>query len=413
MRDHYLRATDRNKFLRQMEQRGAIVDEEVKLKKVDGTVMDCLRTSIAIRDETGRIVRFQTVVRDVTGQKNAEDVLRASEAKFKELSELLPQAICETDIDGNITFANRKALEHWGYGGEDLERGVNVRELIASEGLKRAGASFEVLLRGGSGSSGEFLALRKDGTVFPVQVYASSIARGGEVVGSRAVLVDISDRKKAEQQLHDLAAHIEEVREDERTGIARELHDQLAQALTAMKLDLAGMKGLAERGKAIPPEKLAGTMGLIDETADDVRRISSELRPGLLDDLGLVAAMEWQLSQFGERSGLKCRLDARTDDSDLGRSRSTALFRIFQELLTNIGRHAGAAGVRVSFELDDGHYILMVADDGRGITEDEMTAPGSLGLIGMRERVRPFGGRIEIEGVPNGGTTVRVVVPVG
>ena len=154
-------------------------------------------------------------------------------------------------------------------------------------------------------------------------------------------------------------------------------------------------------------------MALIDETADDVRRISSELRPGMLDDLGLVAAMEWQLSEFGERAGLKCRLDSRTDDSDMGRSRSTALFRIFQELLTNIARHAGATEVQVSLELHGGRYILTVADDGRGMTEAEMTAPDSLGLIGMRERVRPFGGQIEIRGIPNGGTTVRVYVPAG
>ncbi len=413
VRDRYVREADRDEFLRRMEQHGAIRDEEVRLKKVDGTIMDCLLTSNAVRDAGGRVVSFQTVIRDVTEQKKAEGVLRESEAKFRELSELLPQAVCETDVRGNITFVNRRALDLWGYGEEGAETGLNFCELIAPEDLDRARADFESPQTWEGDVAGEFMALRKDGTVFPVQVYRSPIARGGEVVGVRIVLIDISDRKKTEQQLHNLAAHIEEVREDERTGIARELHDQLAQALTAMKLDLAGMKGRAERGEAIPPGKLAGMMGLIDETAADVRRISSELRPGLLDDLGLVAAMEWQLGQFEERTGLKCRLDSRVDDSGLGRSRTTALFRIFQEVLTNIGRHAGAAGVRVSFELDDGHYILMVADDGRGITEEEMTAPGSLGLIGMRERVRPLGGRIEIEGVPNGGTTVRVYVPAG
>ena len=413
VRGQYLRTADRDKFVRRMERRGAIRDEEVRLKKVDGTLMDCLLTSVAMRDDGGHVVSFQTVVRDVTEQKKAEGVLRYSEARFKELSELLPQAICETNIDGNITYANRKALELWGYGGEDLERGENIRERIAPEEREKAGAGFEALLRGGGAASGEYLALRRDGTVFPVEICSDLMVRGGDVVGIRAVLVDISDRKKAEQQLHDLAAHIEEVREDERTGIARELHDRLAQALTAMKFDLADMKGRVEKGEAIPPEKLAGMMGLIDETADDVRRISSELRPGMLDDLGLLAAMEWQLSQFGERSGLECRLDSRTDDSGLDRARSTALFRIFQELLTNIARHAGASGVQVSFELDDGRYILTVADDGRGMTEEEMNDPSSLGLMGMRERARPLGGEIEIEGVPNGGTTVHVYVPAG
>jgi two-component system sensor histidine kinase UhpB len=133
----------------------------------------------------------------------------------------------------------------------------------------------------------------------------------------------------------------------------------------------------------------------------------------MLDDLGLVAAMEWQLGQFGERTGLKCCLDSRADDSGLDRARSTALFRVSQELLTNVARHAGASAVRVSFELDNGRYILTVTDDGRGIAEEEIAAPGSLGLIGMRERVRPFGGEVDIEGVPKGGTTVRVYVPAG
>jgi PAS domain S-box-containing protein len=407
----YANPQDREEFLRKMAATG-FVEDEVTFKKKDGTVMDCRRVAVARKDREGNVVAYQGFARDITGQKKAERVLRESEARFRELSELLPQSVFETDVRGNITFLNRKALDTWGCDEEDLDRGLNMSELVAPEDVERARAEFETSLAEGS-VSGEFLALREDGTVFPVQIHSSSIVRGGEVVGNRAILVDISDRKKAEQQLHDLAAHIEEVREDERTGIARELHDRLAQALTALKLDLAGMKGLADRGEAIPPGKLVEMSGLIDDTAADVRRISSELRPGMLDDLGLVAAMEWQLSQFGERSGLKCRLDSRTDDLELGRSRSTALFRIFQELLTNVARHAGASGVQVSFEFHDGRYILTLADDGRGITEEEMTATDSLGLIGMRERVRPFGGQIEIRGIPNGGTIARVYVPAG
>ncbi len=410
--DMYANPQDREDFLRRIAETG-FVEDEVRFKKKDGTVMDCHMVLVARKDDEGNVVAYQGLVRDITEQKQAEKVLRESEARFRELSELLPQAICETSIDGRITFANRKALEIWGYSEESLERGVSIYQMLAPEGLERAGADFAALLRGGGAASGEYLALRKDGTVFPVEICCDLLVRSGEVVGIRAVLIDISDRKKAEQQLHDLAARVEEVREEERTGIARELHDRLAQALTALKLDLTDMKGRVEKGEAIPPGKLAGTMGLVDETEDDVRRISSELRPGMLDDLGLVAAMEWQLSQFGERSGLKCCLDSRMDESGLDRARSTALFRIFQELLTNVARHAGASGVRVSLELDDGRYILTVADDGRGMTEEERAALDSLGLIGIRERVRPFGGEIEIEGAPNDGTTVRVYVPAG
>jgi signal transduction histidine kinase len=152
---------------------------------------------------------------------------------------------------------------------------------------------------------------------------------------------------------------------------------------------------------------------LLNDTVNDVRRISSDLRPGILDDAGLVAAIEWQLDRFRERSSIDCGLEASADDSVLDRPRATALFRVFQELLTNVARHAGATQVRVAFECDSNVCSLSVSDDGRGITGEQASSTASLGIIGVRERLRPLGGDIEFIKRSPKGTTAKVTVPIG
>ncbi len=239
--------------------------------------------------------------------------------------------------------------------------------------------------------------------------------------------LDITERKAAElellasreelqrsaQQLRELTTHLEEARENERTGIARELHDQLGQALTALMMDLDALRPAAMTGEGVPIDRIDRMAALLDEMVNDVRRISSDLRPGILDDLGLIAAIEWQLDQFQARSGIECRLVAKADDSTLDRPRSTALFRVFQELLTNVARHANAAHVWVGFVWENGNCILTVSDDGRGITEEQADSALSLGIIGIRERLRPLGGRVEFATRSPCGTTVTVTVPLG
>ena len=230
--------------------------------------------------------------------------------------------------------------------------------------------------------------------------------------------LDITERRQFEESLREsserireYAAHLEKIREEERTGIARELHDQLGQALTAVKMDLTSMYHGLAKGQVVKPEKVAATIRLIDATTDDVRRISSELRPGVLDDLGFVAAMEWQLQQFQERTGIGCELTA-PDGPDLGQDRSTALYRIFQELLTNVARHAAAKTVCVTFERDNSRYLLTVADDGCGMAEEVANRATSLGFTGIRERLGPFGGSLTVDAAPGQGTRVTIAIPV-
>ena len=215
----------------------------------------------------------------------------------------------------------------------------------------------------------------------------------------------------ARQQLRDLASYLQNTREEERTRIAREIHDEFGQMITALKMDLSWLIKRLPQDEPELSRKADAMSETIDETLYNVRRISSELRPGILDDLGLAAAIEWQAETFSERSGILCELDLDEEGDDLDRQLATALFRILQEALTNVARHADASWVRVDLDVEPREVTLTVEDDGRGITQAELTDVESLGLMGMRERARALGGALTLEGRPSAGTTVIARIP--
>jgi signal transduction histidine kinase len=235
-------------------------------------------------------------------------------------------------------------------------------------------------------------------------------ARLEEEVAEREKVAD--ELRRSREKLRDLASHLQSVREREQAEIAREIHDELGQALTALKLDLhwAGQQ-LAAGSFAAAAERIAALSKAIDATVQSVRRISSELRPKLLDDLGLSAALEWQAREFEQRARVACRIRSEPDDIVLDADRSTALFRIFQETLTNVARHAHATRVDVVLTNFEGKVEMTVTDDGEGIRPEQVSDRRSLGLLGMRERARSLGGRLEINGRKGRGTTVRVSIP--
>jgi signal transduction histidine kinase len=228
---------------------------------------------------------------------------------------------------------------------------------------------------------------------------------------------ELRERERVQQvlvnsqtELRRLTEHLHTVREEERARVAREIHDELGQQLTALKMDVAWIRKRLPTTPPVLREKTESMALMIDAAIHTVRRISSELRPGLLDDLGLAAAMEWQTTEFMKRTGIACDLDIPPDDLPIQRELATALFRVFQEALTNVARHARATRVRVSLGAAAGVATLEVRDDGRGITEEQACNPTSFGILGMRERVNSWGGTLEIEGVPETGTAVRVTV---
>ncbi len=218
-----------------------------------------------------------------------------------------------------------------------------------------------------------------------------------------------------EDQLRALSAHVESVREEERAGIAREIHDTLGQALTALKMDIAWVaRRVTEDNPARDAilDKLHAMSRATDEVLDEVRRISAELRPGVLDDLGILAAIEWQGQRFEERTGTSCVVRSNLDGERLDRELSTAVFRIFQEALTNVARHAEATRVDVRIERSDGALCLEVRDDGKGIGPEDEHRATSLGLLGIRERARRLGGTATVRPAEGKGTVLSLALPL-
>jgi signal transduction histidine kinase len=237
-----------------------------------------------------------------------------------------------------------------------------------------------------------------------------------EILKSKvAVFVDLyrknADLRTSQQNLRTLASHLQSVREEEWIRIAREIHDQLGQALTGLKMDLTWIVNRLPEDSQLLREKAHSMTVLIDATLGSVRQLASRLRPEVLDQLGLAAAIDWQAHEFQRRSGIRCNVSLPTEALQLDKDRSTAVFRIFQELLTNVARHANATRIDVAVRSESHEVVLTVEDNGRGIDHEVANSPKSLGLMGVRERVLPFGGHVDIAGVRGKGTAVRVTLP--
>ena len=218
--------------------------------------------------------------------------------------------------------------------------------------------------------------------------------------------------KDSYDQLRALAAKLQTVRDEERTQIARELHDQLGQALTALKYDLAWLTRRLVNDDAAQTQKAKAVFTQMDALIKTVRRIATELRPGMLDDLGLAASIEWQAREFQKRTGVRCEVSVPEQELQLAPAQSTALFRILQETLTNVVRHADAKHVKVKLEVANRSLTMRVHDDGRGFRSAEVANTRSLGLLGMRERAELLGGSFSVRGFPGEGTTVTVSIPL-
>ena len=228
---------------------------------------------------------------------------------------------------------------------------------------------------------------------------------------------DLSEMKRAEQelrasseQLRNLAAHLLSVREEERARISREVHDELGQSLTAVKMDLAWLAGRLPQRNGQMLKRIRSTRQLADSIIQSIRRISTELRPAVLD-LGLAAAVEWQVQEFQARSGIQCKVRLLTRE-EVASNASTAMFRIFQETLTNVARHAKATRAEVVLQKQRDRLVLLIRDNGRGFDQADPSLSKSLGLLGMRERAAILGGRVNISSAPGKGTTVTAWIPL-
>jgi PAS domain S-box-containing protein len=371
---------------------------------------------------------FTVILRDITLRKQAEadaermrTALAAAQARLAAIVDSAMDAVITVDQGQKIVLFNRAAEQVFGVPREEaigsaLDRFVPARFRAGHrEHVEQFGRTGVTSRRMGDVTT--LWALRADGSEFPIEASISQAAQGGEHYYT-VILRDITVRKqyqdelkRREQELRELSARVLEAREEEKARLARELHDELGQLLTALKMDLSWMR---ERIQAADLAQKADEMSaMLDKTVMATRRISADLRPLMLDDLGLADAAAWLVEDFAKRSGVDCRIQMPPSEAleDLSKSVATALYRAVQESLTNIGRHAQARRAWVVFAADNGHIQVEIEDDGRGIGPEDLAKVRSLGLKGMRERITYLGGSLEIAPAPRGGTRIRLRVP--
>ncbi len=340
--------------------------------------------------------------------------------KFEQFIKLLPQAVFEMNAKGKFKFINPNGKKYFQYNKDDIKKGLKFWDLFILNDRERLEKNVAGVISGIPNIFGnEYTGLRKDGTTFHTLVYSSPMYNGKIIIGIRGLILDISKRKIAEieleqsrDQFRNLAAHLQSVREEERKYLAREIHDELGQALTALKIDLIWIDSRIPEDYGEIIEKTEYMTDLLESTIKTIKRISSDLRPGLLDDLGLDAALEWYSDEFVKHTGIQCNLKILAEDISADKERNLSIFRIFQETLTNVARHAQAMIVKILIDVKDDILYMKITDNGIGISDEQINDPESLGLIGLRERVYPWGGDINIKGINGQGTVVKVRIPL-
>lgn len=365
-------------------------------------------------DEQGKVVGFFSLGTDITARRELEESLRSSESKVMALIRTAAVGILMVARDGRISTANRKAEELFGYGAGELT-GRLIEELVPAR-FERAHRdhrdSFFASPRTRTAAVGmELYGRRRDGTEFPVDV-ALSFSDAHEGPLAVAFLSDLTPRKQQESRVRALAARLLSAQEEERRSIARELHDDLAQKIAVIGMQL-GMMAKQDSGG---PEQLRGQIEALQEKvhglSEDVRLLSHELHPSALEHSGLAPALETHCAEFSRTTGIRASFIARGESPALEPAVKAALYRIAQEALRNAAKHSGALNVRVTLSYE-GHQIrLSIIDDGRGFNAQSRSAEGGLGLVSMQERARLAGGVADVQSMPGEGTRVEVRIPL-
>jgi len=523
------------------------IECDVEKVRKDGTIVPCILTAVPFRGLNGEIIGIVEAFKDITDREHAKQALEESEKKYRDLTNLLPQAVFEIDLEGKFTYINRFGFDSTGYSQSDVDKGLEVLDIFVPEDRKRVKRNIKRSLEGEKIEGNEFTVLRKDGTSFPIIIFFSPIMYEDKPMGLRGIVVDITERKElekiwvkianewnstfdsislqialvdtekrilrcnkameiftgksfsdilgrricdfihynnesadidecpfnirkefryrqsrvflqgdhwisvivdplfdnsgdvigavhimdditeqvkaekklksAKEQLHALTSHLLNVREEERIRIARELHDELSPILTVLKM---GVIKIAERLSKYEKHeefedliKKADSMkNTLTDTVIMIRKIITQLRPGILDTLGLIPAIEWQVEEFQENSGINCNLSSTLEKIALNSNESTAVFRIFQETLTNILRHADASKVDIVLKRENECFIIDVEDNGCGIKKSDIDGRESFGIMGMRERANLYGWVFKITGINGRGTNVTLTIPM-
>ena len=384
---------------------------ERKLKRKDGTSVDVETNGKMLPD--GRFIGF---VRNISRRKKAEEELRISEQKYKLLFNKNPVPMWMTSLPGNqFIDVNEAAVKHYGYSRDEF-LSMSGKDIRPPEEVERYLKYGEVRMEE-IYYAGVWQHKKKDGTLINVEIIAQDIFYEGRMV--RLVLAnDVTEKllaeealKKSHEDLRVLASHQQKVREEERTKISREIHDELGQQLTAINLlmsplhkKLTSNSNLSEQSKEI--------MALIDESLKTLKRISSDLRPVILDNIGLIAAIEWHCNEFHKRTGINCIFNSEFSELNLSKDLAIGIYRIYQEGLTNAARHSEAKNITTVIRKTDDHIVIEMNDDGKGFDLSSVKNKKTLGIIGMKERAIMLGGTFDINSGLNKGTTITVSIPL-
>jgi two-component system sensor histidine kinase UhpB len=361
------------------------------------------------------------ILTDVTERTRLAQSLQEIDKRYRLLVNRIHEGVVIQDENGRVDFVNERFRRMLGYSPNEL-LGAPLEQFLETSSLAKYRKQM-AKLKTGSKQPYEVILIRKNGTPIHVHVTPEPVFDDcGSFRGMIVVIMDLTDRLRFEEELtrsreelRSLSRHLQSVREEESKRIAREIHDEMGQALTALKMDLAWIsrrftEGTQDKDHLL--EKMRSMSELLDKTIQLVQKISAELRPGLLDDLGLIPAIEWQVQEFQNRTKIRCRTDIANHEIELTPDQATTIFRVFQESLTNVARHAEAKKVLVNLTEREGILKLIVSDDGKGISENRVYSPDSLGFLGMRERLRPFRGKLEVHGAPDQGTTIEITLPL-
>jgi len=361
--------------------------------------------------------------RDITKRKQAEAALQLEKDRAEKYLNIIGVMMLVLDSEGRVTLINDKGCEILGYKREQII-GKNWFDNFLPPSIREQVISIYDRIMAGEIQGDSYygnLVLTKSGEERNI-AWRNVLLRDekGDPIGTLSAGDDVTERLKVEsalsryrEQLQNLSAHLQFIREEERAHIAREMHDELGQRLTVLKMDVSLlMKELAE--KEAFHKKAQSMLNMIDDTIRVVQKMSSELKPSILEEFGLIAAIKQQLIEFEKHSDTKyeLRIDIHKDHQ-FSTKLATAIFRIFQESITNVLRHAHATKVKIEMSHTNGNFLMRIQDNGIGIPPEKLSDPASLGIIGMRERMFPWDGKVHIKSTPEKGTTIMVNVPLG
>ena len=358
---------------------------------------------------------------DVTERNSFLRALHENEKKFRNISEQLPIPICVFSDNGETRFLNNAFIDTFGYTREDIPTrkewltraypDENYRNVVIAA---REQAANRPQYKTRTTITCQFEVTCKDGSKKHIEFSASKGNRNLYVVAN-----DITGKVKAEQelkqshrQLRELSSYLENIREEERKHISREIHDELGQQLTLLKLDLLQLSKKLRPEETELIDKMKQADQLLAETMRSVRKIATQLRPSILDNLGLVSALEWQSREFEKNFGIHCVFESLLYEPQFSTKQSNALFRIYQEALTNIARHASATRVDAVLSQEENRIVLEIRDNGKGFNPDDMANKKTLGLKGMQERAIMIDGDFSIESTPGKGTYIQISIPI-